>query len=220
MAKNYFMVNQIIENIENIGILIEDDNSDHHQAVGSVVYFLEDFYHCTCADVISSQVVSKGDFYSLENYYFQWPFDLVTPKLALYILVKPEPRHEILTQLLTGNKSNITTEELNVAINKELETEEKLQLAYSLVKGPPSIAIDGSVFNFDPNDIDSVTSTAIEAMSTFQVISTDDNLSLIFPSNNSSKNNSNNNSPNTTLSAGSHKRMSSGIYGALSKYPF
>ena len=228
LVKNYFMVNQIIEDIENVGILIEDDSSTLNQAVGAVVYLLEDFYHSTCANVVSSQIVSKGDFYSLENYYFQWPYDLVTPKLALYILVKPEPRQEILKKKLKENNSAISLEDLNSVVGKELEIEEKLQIAYSLIKGPPAIAIDGSVYNFDLNDFDSVPSTAIEAMAAFGVISTVcENLSLRLPSsnnssnsNNNSNNNNNSNSNSPSMPSSARKRMSSGIYGALSKYPF
>jgi thymidylate kinase len=116
---------------------------------------LEQLYHATCAQAVCANVTSDIELSTLPRSAFEWPIDLPVPHLVMFLTLSTAVRMQ--RQKVVGRGSSLTerSNERNIARDARAQT------AYSLVRGPTTIALDASV---GPDD---VLDAAIEACEEF-----------------------------------------------------
>jgi thymidylate kinase len=169
--RNYIIMNQIYEDYE------ANPLDDRH-------YFIDGFYHSTCVSTIMSQADAPDDQTLVSSVAYEWPLDLPIPNMVVYLHVPTEVRLQRFDQeaAVVSDRSK----------HRSIARDEKSQLAFSMVKGPLTIAIDA---NAVPAEVCEVT---VEALGEY---------GFIIPKGMSG------------FSSPSHKRSSVGVYGALSQLP-
>jgi len=114
---NYFIAKEITECTENIVII-------------------EQYYHAICANSACAVCGTIQEVEELPLSAFDWPLDLPQPSLVVYLLVSTEVR----IRRMKRSRGTSATERSSGRI---VAKDAKAQTAYSLVEGPPTVAIDG-----------------------------------------------------------------------------
>lgn len=117
---NYCIAYQIIKDAES--------GASSSSSRGATIVVVDQFYHAACTRTVCSRV-EEGDLRSLPASAFEWPIDLPTPSLVIYLMAPPECRSRTL---------------MSSPAEDTLQKDERLEVAYSLVTGPPTIALDAS----------------------------------------------------------------------------
>jgi len=174
VMKNYILIDAIKQEVS-------DNPSD------SYYYLLDTFYHHTCISTIMSQVSNSQD-PIIAPAAFDWPTDIPIPKLVIYLSCKTELRLKriINNKFLTDRSSERTKAK-----------DEKLQTAYSLVRGPATIAIEVNGSALEASNI------ALEVLTEYGFY---DKENIIYDK-------------NTRKQSVASRRMSAGVYSALCNMP-
>lgn len=138
------------------------------------VIIIEQYYHAVCAQTVCANVTEDKDLNTLPCRAFEWPIDLPVPHLVMFLTLSTPAR-------LQRQHSNESSTEKHIARDMRAQT------AYSLVTGPPTIALDASV---GPDD---VLDSALQACEEFGIYTP------------------------PPVTKGQNKRMSIGMYGAFSR---
>jgi thymidylate kinase len=120
---NYCVAYQIIRVAE-----ANTSSSSSSSAREPTIVVVDQYYHAACARTVCSRV-EEGDLRSLPASAFEWPLDLPPPTLVIYLMAPPECRNRSLMDSPT---------------DESRRKDERLEVAYSLVTGPPTIALDAS----------------------------------------------------------------------------
>lgn len=142
---------------------------------------IEQLYHASCARAVCVNVSNDVDLASLPRSAFEWPLDLPIPHLVMFLTLTTAVRMQ--RQKVVGRGSSLT-ERSN---ERNISRDARAQTAYSLVRGPSTIALDASL---GPDD---VLDAVIEACEEF---------GLYRP---------------PPMGKGGGKRVSMGLYGAFAK---
>ena len=94
-----------------------------------IVVVVDEFYHAACSRAVTTRAAADSDLRALPASAFEWPIDLPIPNLVIYLMAPAESRHRSLMDTLG---------------DYDRQADERAELAYSLVTGPPTVALDAS----------------------------------------------------------------------------
>ena len=133
---NYFTAHQIIKNAQNQSSFGSKDQ-EH-------LVIVEQSYHASCARTICANVTNDVDLTTLPRSTFEWPIDLPIPHLVMFLTLSTATRMQRSKHVGRGSSLTERSSERNVARDARAQT------AYSLIRGPSTIALDASV---GPDDV-------------------------------------------------------------------
>ena len=134
---NYFTAHQIIHNARTQSSFGSKEHQEH-------LVIVEQSYHATCARTICANVTNDVDLTTLQRSAFEWPIDLPIPHLVMFLTLSTAARMQRGKHVGRGSSLTERSSERNVARDARAQT------AYSLIRGPSTIALDASV---GPDDV-------------------------------------------------------------------
>jgi thymidylate kinase len=123
-ALNYCIAYGVVKGAE-----AHTSSSSSSSSREQIVVVVDEFYHAACARAVTSRAPADSDLRALPASAFEWPIDLPIPNLVIYLMAPAESRHRSLMDSLGDH---------------DQQADERAELAYSLVTGPPTIALDAS----------------------------------------------------------------------------
>eukprot|EP01041_Mallomonas_annulata_P012327 gene12327-25935_t len=162
------------------------------------VVIIEQYYHSVCAHAACAVCGTIPELQELPISAFDWPLDLPKPTLVVFIFITTEIRMR--RKRLGGGTS--ATERSSGRI-----------VAYSLVEGPPTIAIDGSGSPVE------VLELCLQACDSFQICLRNDTSTYTSTTSISTSNFNTSSSSDVSCDDKDHynRRVSMGVYGVLNK---
>ena len=126
------------------------------QRCGHKVAVVERFHHAVSAHSVCDQAAVGEDLTSLPSSVFDWPVDLPVPDLVIYLAVTSEQR-------LRRRKLGGGTSATDRSADRLLARDRRIELAYSLITGPHTVAIDAS------GSVEDTLAAALEACAEYSV---------------------------------------------------